>query len=292
MAGLPLLLVLAVTALVGIGVAVVRRSPPSREGSVAAARRHATTASVGAVAAGVLAALVVPFSDGSWGTGEPASGGRELMLVPLAFGIAHTVVLTVGELTWPRPAGQVRRARLVRRGPLDAAPAGLVRSAGAAVVLAVLTVVVGALVADGDGRGISRSGELWARSSGPFPGWFYGGPALAGLALLVALVGAALWVVATRAAVLTADDRIEAALRSASAHRVLRGATAAVLLLAGGLLGVAGTAAHSLGSGPTPSPLGPVGAAVAVLGLACVAAGLVVLCRRAPGVPADQPVPA
>ncbi|WP_369135900.1 hypothetical protein [Modestobacter sp. I12A-02662] len=291
MAGLPLLLALVVTVLVGTGVAVVRRSPPSREGTVAAARRHATALSGAAVAAGVLAALAVPFSDGSWGTGEPGSGGRELVLVPLAFGIAHTVVLTVGELTWPRPAGQVRRARLVHRGPLDAAPAWLVRVGGAAVGLAVLTVVAAALVADDDGRGISRSGELWARSSGPFPGWFYGGPALAGLALLIALAGAALRVVATRAAVVTADDRIEAALRRASAHRVLRGATAAVLLLTGGLLGVAGTAAHSLGSGPTPSPLGPVGAAVAVLGLACVTAGSVVLCRRAPGVPADQPVP-
>src|SRR3954451_8681183 len=167
MAGLPLLLALVVTALVGIGVAVVRRSPPSREGTVAGARRHAAGASVAAVAAGVLAALAVPFSDGSWGTGGPGSGGRELMLVPLTFGITHTVVLTIGELTWPRPAGQVRRARLVRRGPLDAAPPGLVRVAGAAVVLAVLTVVVGGLVADDDGRGISRGGELWTRSAGP-----------------------------------------------------------------------------------------------------------------------------
>jgi hypothetical protein len=292
MAGLPLLLVFVLTALVGVGMAVVRRSPPSGEPTVADARRHAAGTSVAAVAAGLLAALAVPFSDGSWGTGEPGSGGRELMLVPLAFGIAHTVVLTVGELSWPRPAGQVRRARLVRRGPLDAAPPRLVRAAGGGLALAVLTVVVGALVADDDGRGISRSGELWARSSGPFPGWFYGGPALAGLVLLAALAGAALWVVATRAAVVTVDDRIEAALRRASAHRVLRGATASVLLLAGGLLGVAGTTAHTLGSGPTPSLLGPVGVAVAVLGLACVAAGFVVLCLRAPGVPADRPVPA
>src|SRR3954463_12603009 len=132
MAGLPLLLALVVTALVGIGVAVVRRSPPSREGTVAGARRHAAGASVAAVAAGVLAALAVPFSDGSWGTGGPGSGGRELMLVPLTFGITHTVVLTIGELTWPRPAGQVRRARLVRRGPLDAAPPRLVRGGGGA----------------------------------------------------------------------------------------------------------------------------------------------------------------
>src|SRR3954466_4366744 len=143
MAGLPLLLALLLTALVGVGVVVARRSPPSREGTVADARGQAAAASVAAVVVGVLAGLAVPFADGAWGTGSPGSGGRELMFVPVAFGIAHTVVLTLGELTWPRPAGQVRRARLVRRGPLDAAPPLLVRVAGAAVVPAVRAVVRG-----------------------------------------------------------------------------------------------------------------------------------------------------
>src|SRR3954452_10435006 len=118
MAGLPLLLVLLLAALVGGGVAVAGRAPPSREGTVAGARRHAVTASVAAVSVGVLAGLVVPFADGAWAAGSTGSGGRELMLVPIAFGVAHTAVLALGELSWPRPAGQVRRARLVRRGPL------------------------------------------------------------------------------------------------------------------------------------------------------------------------------
>jgi hypothetical protein len=292
MAGLPLLLLLLLAALVGMGVAVARRSPPSREGTVADARRHAATASVAAVSVGVLAGLAVPFADGAWGSGSPGSGGRELMLVPIAFGLAHTVVLALGELTWPRPAGQVRRARLVRRGPLDAAPPRLVRSAAVSLGLAVLTIAGGALLADDDGRGISRSGGLWTRSAGPFPGWFYGGPALAGLVLLGALVAGALWVVATRPAVVTTDDRIEAALRRASAHRVLRGATGSVLALSGGLLGVGGVAAHSIGGDPSPSLSGPAGLVVALLGLVCGAAGLGVLCLRAPGVPADRPVAA
>src|SRR4051812_13912237 len=218
MAGLPLLLVLLLAALVGVGGAVARRSPPSREGTVAGARRHAVTASVAAVSVGVLAGLAVPFADGAWASGSPGSGGRELMLVPIAFGVAHTVVLGLGELSWPRPAGQVRRARLVRRGPLDAAPPRLVRSAAVALGLAVLTIAGGALLADDDGRGISRSGELWTRSAGPFPGWFYGGPALARLAVLAALVGAALWVVATRAAVGTAGARIQGAPRRGPPH--------------------------------------------------------------------------
>ncbi|WP_139263721.1 hypothetical protein [Geodermatophilus africanus] len=190
---------------------VLRRSPPSREHTVAAARAHARLGSAAAVVLGAAAAL--------WtGTGrlEDATGAGDLgvtaLLVPIAFGIGHTAVLGVAELTWPRPEGAVRRARLVRRGLLDAAPRRLVRTAAVAGAAAVLTLAGGALLAAPDGRSYALADRLVGATAGPFAGPVYGRPAALGLLALAAVTAAALWVVANRPAVATGDDRVEAAL--------------------------------------------------------------------------------
>ncbi|MCZ2823172.1 MULTISPECIES: hypothetical protein [unclassified Modestobacter] len=308
MAVVPLLTVLVLAAAVALVLGVLRRSPPSREASVHAARRHARLAATAAVALGAAAALLVAVRE----VGNSAPGGLGVtgLLVPIVFGVVHTVVLAVGELTWPRPQGEVRRARLVRRGLLDAAPRWLVRTAAVATALAVAVLVGGARLADETGRrvtygstsggpfaaddagwwtaqGSTPGGALSWSTASPFPGLFYGRPAAIGLLALALVTVAALWVVANRPAVATEDERIETALRRASAHRVLRGAVGATLVVAGGLLLVGGMAVSNVGALPVP------GWAGGLPGLLTMLAGLVVLCLRAPGVPVDSPtVPA
>ncbi|WP_156119106.1 hypothetical protein [Modestobacter caceresii] len=285
MALVPLLTVLVLAGAVALGVGIVRRSPPSREASVAAARRHARSASVAAVALGAVAALATAARE--VGNTSPGGLGVTALLVPIVFGIVHTLVLAAGELTWPRPQGEVRRARLVRRGALDAAPRWLVRTAAIAAGLAAAVLTGGALLADETGRRVTHGSTAygnpaWSTAS-PFPGLFYGRLAAIGLLVLAVVTAGALWVVANRPAVATEDDRIEGALRRASAHRVLRAAVAATLVVAGGLLLVGGMAASNVGALPLP------GWAGALPGLLTALAGLVVGFVRAPGVPADQP---
>lgn len=308
MALLPLLVVLLVAVAAASGTGFVRRSPPSRETTVAAARRHASVSSVAAVALGVTAALGTGVVATLPGTLQGASrNGVAALSVPLAFGIAYTAVLLLGELTWPRPEGDLRRARLVHRGLFDAAPRSLVALTTGALVGGGVVVLLGALLAAPDGRsfGVSAAGGTIRGAASPFAGLAYGGPAALGLLALALLTGAALRVVAQRPAVVTADDRIEAALRRASAHRVLRGTAATALVVTGGLLAVSGNAvrsassgviatasANGLDAGTTVAALPWVGGILAVLGLVTALAGVVVLAARAPGVPADEPIAA
>jgi hypothetical protein len=290
----PLGLLLAVVVTVALGTAVVRRSPPSREAAVGAGRAHALQSAGAALLLGFLAAGYVGATQ--LGNGSPGGLGVTALLVPITFGIVHTLVLAAGELTWPRPEGEVRRARLVHRGLLDAAPRWLVRLAVAAAALATVTLVGGALLADADGRSFSHGdpfrGGLGTAS--PFPGAFYGIPAGVGLLVLALTAAVALRIVANRPAVATEDEGIETALRRASVHRVLRVAVGVPLFVIGGLLFVGGRAVHSVAtSGAASGLLDAAGAATSLIGGAAMLAGVVVACIRAPGVPADAPaVPA
>jgi hypothetical protein len=295
-AALPLVLLLGVTATILIGVALAHRSPPSREAAVAAGRAHAVRAATAAVVLGAMAAVYA--GTAGLGNHEPGGLGVTALLVPITFGVVHTVVLALGELTWPRPQGEVRRARLVRRGLLDAAPHWLVRTAAVAAVLAVVTLLAGGLLADDDGRGFSYGDPLteegFLATAGPFPGSFYGVPAGVGLLVLTLVAVATLRIVATRPAVATSDEGVEATLRRASAHRVLRVAVGVPLFVTGGLLLVGGRAMHSVASsGVAPGLYEMAGAAASLLGAAAMLAGVVIACLRAPGVPAGAPaVPA
>ncbi|WP_138759983.1 hypothetical protein [Modestobacter altitudinis] len=293
MALLPLLLVVVLAAAVTVGAVLTRRVPPSAEATVAAARQHASWTALTAVVVAAAAALAAGATSPFTGDG-PASLGIAALLVPVTFGVVHTAVLALGELTWPRPQGPLRRARLVRRGLLDAAPRWLVRLAGGTVVGAAVTLVLGAVLAEDDGRSVSlRSADgMLTGTASPFPGWTYGGPAALGLLALTALTIGALRVVATRAAVVTTDERAESALRRASAHRVLRGAVGSALVTTSGLVLVAGMSTRSVAGNVGPQALAVLGLVLFGCGLAGLLAGLVVLCVRAPGVPADQQVPA
>jgi hypothetical protein len=289
-AGVPLLVLVVLLATVVTGSALAHRSPPSRERAVAAARTHATRSTAAAYVLGAAAALAV--GEGQLGNTSPGGLGVTVLLVPITFGVVHVAVLAAGELTWPRPRGEVRRARLVRRGVLDAAPRWLVRTTAAAAALAVVVVVAGALTAEPDGRSFRFQPDPTRATGGsPFPGLFYGRPAALGLLVLAVVAGVALWIVANRPAVATEDERIEAALRRASAHRVLRVAGAVTGVVAGGLVLIAGMRLHSAGANTGTALLTTAGTGVAVLGLLALLAGVVLSCLRAPGVPSDEPAP-
>ncbi len=288
---LPLGLLLTLVVTVALGTAVVRRPPPSREAAVAAGRAHAVHSIGAALLLGGLAAGYVGATQ--LGNDYPGGLGITALLVPITFGVVHTVVLAIGELTWPRPEGAVRRARLVHRGLLDAAPRWLVRLAALAVALATVTLVGGALLADPDGRSFTYGDPFvdGLATASPFPGSFYGLAAGGGLLVLALAAAVALWIVANRPAVATDDEGIETALRRASAHRVLRVAVGVPLFVSGGLLFIGGRALHAVASSGAASGLLDVaGAAASLIGGAAMLAGVVVACIRAPGVPADAPV--
>jgi hypothetical protein len=284
-------LVLLLPVVAGMAVVVVtgalRRSPPSRERAVAAARRHAGLGSAAAVVAGGAGALWVGTTR--LDDGGPGSLGVTALLVPIAFGVVHTAVLGLAELTWPRPEGTVRRARLERRGLLDAAPRWLMRTTFAAAAVAAATIALGAALAAPDGRSLTLGNAALRSTASPFPGLFYGRPAAFWLLLLAAVTAGALWIVATRPAVATEDERVETALRRASAHRVLRGAAAATLVVAGGLLSTAGSSLWSVSTTTGQQVLAVVGVGVGGCGFTALLAGVAVACVRAPGVPAGEP---
>ena len=255
---------------------------------MAAARRHAAGTSALALALGGIAAV------GSLAAGlrmlSGAGGlGLAALSAPLAFGIVHTVVLLLGELTWPRPDGEIRRARLVRRGPGTRRRAGCCgwRPPHRGPPCSPWCSARRWRTPTGAASVPGSASEL-AASAGPFPGWTYGGPAAAGLLLLAMTAATALTAVANRPAVVTDDDRAEDALRRASAHRVLRGATTAALVTTGGLLLTGGHAVWRVGTTAGPGLLAATGVLAASAGLIALLVGLVVAVVRAPGVPAGD----
>ena len=301
---LPLLLVLAgVVCAVGFTAVAVRRPFAGSAATVAEARRHATRISVTALAVGLVVGLATGYAalmSQFTGIALPGRSGVAVISVPLAFGMASTGTVLLGELTWPRPAGDVRHARLVRRGLLDASPRWLLRLAVGTFVAGLLMAGVGALTAGPDGRTITVTAGDGAvqGAAAPFAGPEYGAPVATGLVGLAVLVAAALWAVAHRPALGTADEQVERLLRQASAHRVLRGATTAALIAVGGLLAVSALSLRSAAAGAASTaradglPVGAaaellpvVGVVLAVVGALGVVAGVAVLGARAPRLP-------
>jgi hypothetical protein len=261
--------------------------------ATAAARRHAVLGGAAAVlvaaaTAFLLATLAAP-ALGVWAPGLLGSPGSGLAIVPAAAGLAHTAVLALTERTWPRPTGAVRRAALNPRSVGDLAPR-LRRVLHATVLVTAVVVLAGALLADDDQTSIRVSlrdasgAVIGSHAASPFPGLRYGLPALIGVLLLTAAVEAALRLVVNRPAVPGADQVTDTALRRASAHRLLRGALAAVLLTLGPLCLVGGTTAVRVLDGAAAAA-----STVAAAGGLLVVVALVVLCWPAPRVPAPAP---
>ncbi|MGY4643468.1 hypothetical protein [Cellulomonas sp. URHB0016] len=284
MAGaVPLLLVLL---LVGGVVAALRpvRTPAHVSASEAwlAAERHARRVTLGAWA--VL--LVVPWLlAGAFDI--PAPMGADLAVAPATGGIAFLVVHLGGELTWPRPAGPVRRAPLVRRGVRDVAPRALSRlTATWAALLAVLLVVCGA-TAGADGRSLTVAhGERTTSTASPFPGWYYGRVVLPAAVVVVVLCLVALALVARRAAVADTTPDDDLALRRTSARRVLAGVQLVLAWTLSGCLFFAANAVRSAGprwgtGGSTASAVVAAGGALLAVTVAVASVVVAVQATRA-----------
>lgn len=279
---------------VGVALLAARRTPVPSE-AAAAARRHAAVVSTLAWVVALLSPVaLVPLVRVAGSGGLTA--GVLTGLLPTVTGLLFLAVHTIGESTWPRPTGTVRRAPLTPRTVADLAPRGLRRLVRAWAATLVVTLVVSGLVADG-GRAITRAWEQGSTTASPFPGWYYGVPLLVATGVVVAASEGVLRLIARRPAVMDAQPEWDLGLRRLSAHRVLRGTQLVLGLTTAGVLLVAGTAVRSVarsgaaGTFPPGSPgLAVVGVAVALLGavagLACVLIALV------PGQPARMPAPA
>lgn len=290
----PLVLALLVAA-VTAAVLLLRRVPGAHlPPAVADARRRSALV---AAAAAVLSLGLV--AAGATIDVDSLADGRLLAVVPLAAAVVHTLVVLVGELSWPRPRTRVRTARLVSRSTGGSVTRGWLAGSTAAAALAVVTCTAGTLLAAPDGRSVGWTSPdgVFGSVRGPFPGAFYAVPVLTALAVLAVLSVAVLHRLALRPAV--PDPAADAALRRATAHRVLRVATGATLattaalLLTGGLAvhGLGGTygvdgVTHEVGPGPLWTTAGAVAAVLGALGVPVALGVLLLPARRvAPAAP-------
>lgn len=226
--------------------AAARRADPPPSEAAAAARQHGTTVNVtawvAAVTLGPLALAPFVVLAARTGTVDGPTGNAVLTgAVPAGVGLVFLGVHALGERTWPRPTGMLRRATLVPRG--EVAPRWLRRVTLAwAAALVVVLVVTGITAVDGRAFRISADAGFTQQTAGPYPGWDFGVPLLLAAAVLVACTEGTLRLVARRPAVVDADPADDAASRRLSAHRVLRGAQLVLGWMLAGVLVVAGGA--------------------------------------------------
>lgn len=276
------LAVLLAAATVLIAVLAGRRPQPAPSQAAATARQHGLmvaglawiAAGGAALAVGPLAPTLARLTDaGSLGTGVV------LALGPTLVALVYLGVHAVGERTWPRPAGPIRRASLAPRGRV--APRALTALTVGLAAALVLTLGGTGLTADG-GRALTVVRPSATMSAGPYPGWFYGAPILlgAGLAALACLL--TLRLVARRPAVVDAEPDYDDASRQLSAHRILRGVQAMLAATEAGVLLTAATACHNVGLTGWATALN-VGALLAVV------AGLVGTVLPGPRLPGGAP---
>ena len=257
-----------------------------------AAERHARRVTAVAwcvlVPVPVLVLTLAPTAS-AFALTNPAVGGVVPGAVPLLAGVGFAAVHLVGELTWPRPDGPVRRAPLVRRRIRDVAPRALLAlTCTWAALLALLLVVCGA-AAGSDARSLSYShaGRV-VNTASPFPGWYYG--RWIGVALVILVVGclAVLALVARRPAVADTDPADDLTLRRTSARRVLAGVQLTVGWTFAACLFVAANAVRSVqprwadafGVGSSEAVAST--AAVVALAIAAAAPVIALRCSRAP----------
>lgn len=238
----PLALGLVVALVVAVVLRPVRTDRPvSPSVAWSAAVRHASLVSL--TAWSVLVVVALAGASGTPSMLVSLAGGRALLtgvalaLSPSVAGLAFVLVHAVGELTWPRPVGTIRRAVLARRPLRDVVPAGpLAALAGWVLALVVLLAVCAAVAPDGRSVRVQVRSDV-SSQSGPFPGAFYGVPIGVALVVLLAATAGVLRLVARRPPVSDTDPADDTALRRTSAARVLGGTQlVCALTLAGCLL--------------------------------------------------------
>lgn len=266
-AGLPLLALLA--AVVVVVVAVTRRPLPAPSEAADAARRHALGVNIAAwVVLTVLPLFVFPVALSLFQA--TAGGGLYAGVVaglwPATAGLLFLGVHAIGERTWPRPTGVVRRAHL---SPRDAqrGPRWLRRLTWTWAGLLLITLVAaGATSSNGHAVSVAYATNAVVTAS-PYPGWYYGIPLLAAAALVLVATEGVLRLIARRPAVVDADPAYDAASRRLSAHRALRGTQLVLALTDAGVLGVMSAALSSVDRGAFGVGLGLVATLVGLAGL-------------------------
>lgn len=227
------------------------RAPDDSAATLRAARRHEDATALVSLL-GVMAApvLLVAGSTTSLVHLGPSPG----LLSALSLTIGALIFLAVhhvGELTWPRPQGQLRQATLRRRtvGELTGRRGHALL---ATCVLAVVALVLFGLTATDTGRAVPRlitaddaAAGVVGGSSGPYPGWAYGVPLLGAFAVVLVATWLVLRLVARRPAVTGVDISDDLALRLTSTARILAGVQ---LFLGGTLAAVLLVAMQSLQS--------------------------------------------
>ncbi|MBO3087712.1 hypothetical protein [Cellulomonas dongxiuzhuiae] len=287
---LPLILLPLVALAAIVATVVTARTPPgagsgpeveTSPDAYGRARRHAALVAGLSWAALVLVAVTLPRTI-------PFGPDQGVLLggAPALAGLVALLVAAVGERTWPRPAGAVRRASLARRDVRDVAPRALAGTVlvWSGVLLAVLLAT--ALSAAPDGRSVTVRPDAHSTSgAGPYPGAAYGLPIAAAVLVLLVATYVTLHLVASRPAVAQVSTADDTRLRRAGARRVLAavqlvvgGTLAGVLLVTGNALRNAATSGYDVGEGWTTST-DPLAQAFGVAGL--VAAPVVLVATLA-----------
>ncbi len=296
MSGLALLallgLVLVPAAVVGLVVLLVllsRATPGPLPVTAVAARRHAIATMALALAVAVIA-VAVGLRIAALTSGLRV--GLAIGLVPALGGLGFLAVHSIGEATWPRPAGELRRASLERRTVRDVVPPVMLRAAAAWSASLLVALLAFGLAAADTGRAVTVTFAESSSTSGPFPGWFYGLPLLGAAAVVIAGTWGVLHQIATRPTVAQTAPRWDLALRRLSAHRVLRGTQTVLGLMLVGVLLVAGSALLNAGRGTSVNGVTQTDTLASTTGTGLmVAAGIVLLTTLAlavvPGRPAS-----
>ncbi|BDZ37675.1 hypothetical protein [Microbacterium suwonense] len=248
---------------------IARRRPAALPDRVApvisAARRRALTAVACAFVvflAGVVAAVTMP-----------ALLGWPLAAAPLvAVAAALLLYASTPARTVPVAAHQPRAAALRYRSWWTVAPRRWLYACLEIVVVFVAIVVFCGMTAQADEQGRSRSirfeSALEASEVSPYPGWFYGVPALIGLIVLMAATVIALHRIAATVA-LPAPEEADADIqwRRASAAVVVRLVSGAVLFSGGGIALIAGGGVRRAMLESTPTLWAIVGDVLVIVGV-------------------------
>lgn len=212
---------------------------------------------------GVLQPVLRETGGELWWNGHYALSSAVVQLgAPTVFALG---VLVAGELTWPRPRGSVRTARLEHRGVIALVPRYMTAVAG--FFLAYNLLILATTLARDPG---SASAQQLLAGWAPW------------LLLTVAAVAGVLKLISVRPVVPGTAPEADAALRLASAHRVLRTAAGVMIMLAwsGGVF---------LSNYPNPPGLSAGAEALRYVSLWLTFAGILALLKRAPRVPLPEP---
>lgn len=242
-AWLPVLVVLLLVVGVAVALRPVRTAPAVTPSEAwVAAEKHARRTVVVAWATLLSVVLYLAFVIGP--AIHAATLGPLVGAAPTIAGLAFLSVTVVGELTWPRPDGAVRRAPLTRRRTADITPRALAWLAIAWLIALVALLGLCAAAAGTGGRSLSYSRAAGQVSTiSPFPGWYYGRVILPPTILLTVGCLAVLVLVARRAAVADTAPADDLVLRRTSARRLL---AAVQLVLAWTLAGCLYLAANAV----------------------------------------------